>query len=66
MGYFKQLLIAQQVEVGDRVPAPKPASSHVALQQAEPAFLVKRSSFVGWGLIVFALSFGLAVIVSVI
>lgn len=30
MGYHKQLLIANQVEVGDRVPAPKPATSHVA------------------------------------
>jgi hypothetical protein len=30
MGYFKQLEIANQVEVGDRLPAPKPAREHVA------------------------------------
>lgn len=30
MGYYKNQLIAEQVEVGDRVPQPKPASSHVA------------------------------------
>ena len=28
MGYFKNKLIEQQVELGDRVPAPKPASEH--------------------------------------
>lgn len=32
MGYFKQLEIANQVEVGDRVPAPIPATAHVANQ----------------------------------
>lgn len=31
MGYWKNQLIAEQVEVGDRLPAPKPASAHVAL-----------------------------------
>jgi len=30
MGYFKNQLIAEQVELGDRVPAPKPAWHHVA------------------------------------
>lgn len=30
MGYFKNELIAQQVELGDRIPAPKPATIHVA------------------------------------
>lgn len=30
MGYHKNQLIADQVELGDRIPAPKPASSHVA------------------------------------
>jgi len=30
MGFHKQQLIADQVELGDRVPAPKPAASHVA------------------------------------
>ena len=30
MGHFKNQLIAEQVELGDRVPAPKPAASHVA------------------------------------
>ena len=30
MGYYKNQLIASQVEVGDRIPAPKPATSHVA------------------------------------
>lgn len=33
MGYFKNQLIANQVELGDRVPAPKPATAHVALRQ---------------------------------
>lgn len=32
MGYFKNQLIANQVELGDRVPAPKPATDHIALQ----------------------------------
>jgi hypothetical protein len=31
MGYFKNQLIADQVELGDRLPAPKPATDHVAL-----------------------------------
>src|SRR6056297_3639474 len=35
MGYFKNKLIEQQVELGDRVPAPKPAADHVALQCVE-------------------------------
>ena len=30
MGYFKNQLIADQVELGDRIPAPKPATDHVA------------------------------------
>ena len=30
MGFFKNELIEQQVEVGDRVPKPKPAETHVA------------------------------------
>jgi hypothetical protein len=30
MGYHKNQLIAYQVEVGDRVPEPKPATRHVA------------------------------------
>lgn len=30
MGYFKNQLIAEQVELGDRVPAPRPAATHVA------------------------------------
>ena len=30
MGYFKNQLIAEQVELGDRVPNPKPATDHVA------------------------------------
>lgn len=65
MGYFKQQLISEQVEVGDRVPAPKPASEHVALQT--PYTYTKQSrSFTGWALVIFALSFGLALIVSVI
>jgi hypothetical protein len=31
MGYYKQKQIGGQVEVADRVPAPRPASSHVSL-----------------------------------
>jgi len=34
MGAFKNILIANQVELGDRVPEPKPAQSHVALQKS--------------------------------
>ena len=30
MGYHKNQLIAEQVEEADRIPAPKPATSHVA------------------------------------
>jgi hypothetical protein len=30
MGYFKQLEIADQVEIADRIPAPKPATTHVS------------------------------------
>lgn len=30
MGYFKNELIANQVEEADRMPAPRPASTHVA------------------------------------
>lgn len=30
MGYHKNLIIAGQVEEADRIPAPRPASSHVA------------------------------------
>lgn len=32
MGYFKNQLIAEQVELGDRLPDPKPATHHVAHQ----------------------------------
>lgn len=30
MGYHKNLLIAEQIEVGDRIPDPKPATEHIA------------------------------------
>lgn len=33
MGYYKNQLIAQQVEVGDRLPQPKPAREHIALRE---------------------------------
>lgn len=33
MGAFKNQIIASQVEVGDRVPAPRPATSHVAFPE---------------------------------
>jgi hypothetical protein len=32
MGYFKNRIIANQVELGDRIPAPRSAKSHVAYQ----------------------------------
>lgn len=32
MGYYKQQEIADQLEVPERVPRPRPASSHVTLQ----------------------------------
>ena len=35
MGYFKNQLIADQAEEADRVPAPKPATSHVSLTRAQ-------------------------------
>ena len=31
MGYYKQQAISAEVEVADRVPRPRPASSHVSL-----------------------------------
>jgi hypothetical protein len=31
MGYYKQQAIAAEVEAPDRVPSPRPASSHVSL-----------------------------------
>ncbi len=31
MGYYKQQQIASQTELPERVPAPRPASSHVSL-----------------------------------
>jgi hypothetical protein len=31
MGYYKQQEIANQLEVSERVPRPRPASSHVSL-----------------------------------
>lgn len=64
MGYYKQQLIAEQVEVGDRVPAPKPATSHVALQHDHNLSVVKMPwrTWTGWALIIFALAFGLTLI----
>lgn len=35
MGYFKNQLIADQVELGDRVPPPIPARRHLAYPRAE-------------------------------
>lgn len=35
MGYFKNQLIANQVELGDRIPEPKPATTHVALSRRQ-------------------------------
>lgn len=35
MGYYKNLEIENQVEEADRVPAPKPASGHVAIQSSD-------------------------------
>jgi hypothetical protein len=32
MGYYKQQAIAAEVELPERVPAPRPASSHITLQ----------------------------------
>jgi len=68
MGYLKNQLIASQTEVGDRVPAPKPASSHVAFWYHEPRKLVRArersapkfhwSDVAGWSL--FSLCIGLA------
>lgn len=57
MGYFKNQLIAEQVELGDRLPAPKPARSHVAWDTRRNALQAeewasKRSKYarrVFWG-----------------
>lgn len=35
MGYHKNQLIAEQVELGDRVPAPRSAESHVSLTRRQ-------------------------------
>lgn len=43
MGAFKNQLIAEQVEEADRVPAPKPATSHIALTRAQLKAIRKAS-----------------------
>lgn len=43
MGAFKNQLIAEQVEEADRVPAPKPATSHVAFTRAQLKAIRKAS-----------------------
>lgn len=35
MGYFKNEIIANQVELGDRIPEPRPATDHVALTRRQ-------------------------------
>jgi hypothetical protein len=42
MGALKNQLIAEQVEVGDRIPAPKPATSHVAFPERRLQRKVER------------------------
>lgn len=58
MGYYKNELIAGQVELGDRVPAPKPARHHVAWdtrrdvrearEWASKRAKYRRRLFAGW------------------
>jgi hypothetical protein len=79
MGYYKQEEIENQVELGDRVPAPKPASIHVAIQprpvtrksikqqQRELARQATGKFLFGWtdlGLIVFS-AFGIGALMVV-
>lgn len=50
LGYFKNQLIAQQVEEADRIPTPIPASRHVSLQYRNkrivgPIVLSKRAYY---------------------
>lgn len=42
MGAFKNQIIAGQVEVGDRIPAPRPATSHVAFPERRMRRQVER------------------------
>jgi len=69
MGYFKNKLIEQQVELGDR--QPKPAADHVALQRPEldlTSYKDRRAgsaSWFGFLLIGFSIGFGAGIIVGV-
>ena len=44
MGYFKQQQIASMVEAGDRVPAPKPVTHHVAYPTRRLARQIERAT----------------------
>lgn len=44
MGYHKNQLIASQVEVGDRVPEPKPWHSHASLSRRTARELRKATA----------------------
>jgi len=58
MGYYKQQLIAKQVEVGDRVPAPKPASTHIGWNQRIPSPVTKtRHAYNASVVLMFAVGF---------
>jgi hypothetical protein len=66
MGYYKQQEIAAQTEVADRVPSPRPASSHVSLtvrrrEMRKPSRDYTNVTIIG-GMTVF---FGLGVVLGV-
>lgn len=44
MGYYKNQQIEQQVEVADRVPAPKPVTHHVAYPTRRLARQIERAT----------------------
>lgn len=65
MGYLKQELIAGQVEVGDRVPPPRPAQSHLAWNQQITAPVMHTRKAYRWTMLVvlavgFVAGFGVA------
>lgn len=65
MGYFKNQIIADQVELGDRLPAPKPAADHVALQGPTLTPDRARSGFRWAGWLLIGMSVGFAIGVAV-
>jgi hypothetical protein len=69
LGYFKNELIAQQVEEADRIPAPIPASRHVSLQYKNKRFVgpivLSKRTYYRHTVIVIVLALALGVLIGV-